>query len=234
MYLIAANWKMHKNARQVDDFFRRFKPNPKVEIVIFPPSVFLERAAKHKIQIGSQNIHYEKEGPFTGETSLGMVKDFCSYILIGHSERRKFNDETDKIVNKKLHLVLKNNKKAILCVGESLAIRKKGRTKSFVLSQLRKGLEGISSPKNLNIAYEPIWAIGTGVNATPEHAQEVHSWIAHFMTKKFGKNTIRILYGGSVTPDNARSLLQKPDIKGLLVGGASLDPKSFSKICHSI
>tara|TARA_Y100000310_G_scaffold341089_1_gene439086 strand:+ start:22918 stop:23625 length:708 start_codon:yes stop_codon:yes gene_type:complete len=231
--LIAANWKMNKDSKEATDFIDEFKPlikDNKNDIVICPPYTALNEVNKAikntNIKLGAQNMHFEKEGAFTGEVSASMLKDVCEYVILGHSERRQIFNETDELINKKVKSALKNKLKPILCIGETLEQRNSNQTMKIVENQLKNCLSGISE-KNVVIAYEPIWAIGTGKTATPEQAEEVHKFIRDLLNEN-----IRIIYGGSMKPDNAKELLSKPNINGGLVGGSSLDAKSFAEICN--
>lgn len=242
--LIAANWKMYKTPAQAKEFVTAFLPlvqnQTKAEIVLCPPFVDIAAtvAAVHgsAVQVGGQNLYWQEEGAFTGEISGGMlVASGCSHVVLGHSERRQYFGETDKTVNQKLHAALKNKLVPIVCVGELLAERESGKTEEVLLRQTSEGLAGISldAARPIVIAYEPVWAIGTGKTATPEMAAEAHLMIRTEVARLFGRKIsedMRILYGGSVKPDNAASLLSQPEIDGALVGGASLDPQSFAKI----
>ncbi|MEO6965014.1 MAG: triose-phosphate isomerase [Acidobacteriaceae bacterium] len=242
--LIAANWKMYKTPAQAKEFITAFLPllqnHTRDEIVICPPFVDIATvvAATHgsKVHVGGQNMHWQEEGAFTGEISAAMlVAAGCSHVIIGHSERRQFCGETDEIVNKKLHTALKHKLTPIVCVGELLAEREGGKTDEVLIRQTTLGLVGVAPElaRHIVIAYEPIWAIGTGKTATPEMAAEAHLMIRSQVARTLGReiaDKMRILYGGSVKPENASSLLNQPEIDGALVGGASLDPQSFSKI----
>lgn len=242
--LIAANWKMYKTPAQAKEFITAFLPlvrnHTRDEIVICPPFVDIATAvaATHgsNVHVGGQNMHTQEEGAFTGEISASMlVGAGCSYVIIGHSERRQFFGETDETVNQKLHLALKYKLTPIVCVGELLAERESGRTEEVLLRQTEKGLANITAElaRHIVIAYEPVWAIGTGKTATPEMAAEAHLMIRSQVARSLGReiaDKMRILYGGSVKPENASSLLNQPEIDGALVGGASLDPQSFAKI----
>jgi len=240
--LIAANWKMNKTVEESVSFINKFKVlvNNKVEIVICPPFTALEAISKElkgNLKLGAQNIHFEEQGAFTGEISPLMLKEICNYVILGHSERRQFFNEDNELINKKIKSALKNNLKIILCIGENLEQRESNETMNIIENQVNDCLNSISDKemKNIVIAYEPIWAIGTGKTATPEQAQEVHKNIRQFLEKKFNKNisdSTRILYGGSVKPDNIKELMHQEDIDGALVGGASLDPESFANICN--
>jgi len=228
--IIAANWKMNKTKDEAVSFIKKFKSLIRdikdKEIIICPSFTALCIVSKEikdsNIKLGAQNLYCEKEGAFTGEISPLMLKDLhCEYVIIGHSERRHIFNEPDELINKKLKTAIANNIIPIFCVGETLEQRKTGKTKDIIRRQIEKGLKGING--KLLIAYEPVWAIGTGLNATPEQAEEVHSLI-----KKFKETPI--LYGGSVNPDNINDLIKMPNIDGVLVGGASLDPVKFARI----
>ncbi|MEL7564807.1 MAG: triose-phosphate isomerase [Dehalobacterium sp.] len=241
--IIAGNWKMFKTPDESVGLVRELKSllnNSQVEIVICPPFVDLPGVISNLgdsgIKVGAQNMHWEKEGAYTGEVSPLMLTALgCDYVIIGHSERRQFFAETDETVNKKVKAAFAHGLKPIVCVGESLAQREAGITESLVESQVRKGLEDISlkEAENLVLAYEPIWAIGTGKTASAEDAEKVISHIRRVLDDMFGPETgakVRIQYGGSVKPDNIKELMEKPNIDGALVGGASLKADSFSKI----
>lgn len=242
--LIAANWKMYKTPSQASEFVSAFLPlvhgHTRDEIVVCPPFVDIAAvvAAAHgsKIHVGGQNMHWQEEGAFTGEISAGMLAaSGCTYVILGHSERRQFFGETDETVNQKLHTALKHKLLPIVCVGELLAEREAGKTEEVLLRQTARGLASVAPDlaRHIVIAYEPIWAIGTGKTATPEMAAEAHLIIRSQVARSLGReiaDAMRILYGGSVKPENAASLLGQPEIDGALVGGASLDPHSFAKI----
>jgi len=244
--LIAGNWKMHKTVPQALELVRELKERLKDvkdrDILVCPPFTALHPVGRElkgsNISLGGQNMFYEKEGAFTGEISPIMLKDVgCTYVILGHSERRKIFGETDEVINKKVLSAVENGLIPILCVGETLEERERGETEKVVETQVKEGLKGVSPKAELVIAYEPVWAIGTGRSATPEMAQEVHQFIREVLTELFGNEkakTVRILYGGSVKPENAKSLLEMPDIDGALVGGASLKAESFEKIVRSI
>ncbi len=218
-------------------------PKLSVKIVVFPPftSLYTVRNISQHIHIGAQNFHYEEQGAFTGEISPLMLKDLVQYVLIGHSERRALFHEKDEEINRKVKTALNHGFTPVLCVGESLEERNAGQTFSKVENQLEKDLEGLSPEQveKVVIAYEPIWAIGTGVNATPGQAQEVHAFIRDKIIEKNPsiKNFL-ILYGGSVKPQNSYDLLSQDDINGVLIGGASLKIDDFFAIiehsyCHT-
>jgi triosephosphate isomerase len=242
--LIAANWKMYKNPEQTGEFFRHFLPlvadHDRDEMVVCPPFVDLyaamDAARGSNVAIGAQNMHWEKEGAFTGEISASMLLAVgCTHVIIGHSERRQYFGETDDTVNLKLKAALEAGLTPIVCVGEVLEEREAGLTEDVLRRQCLRAFHAISSKKagKLVVAYEPVWAIGTGKTATPGMAAESHSLIRGEATKAFGEefaNNLRILYGGSVKPENAKALMTEEEIDGALVGGASLDPKSFAAI----
>lgn len=241
--IIAGNWKMHNNKKQTLDFLNEFlslTENLEAEVVICPPFTDLwaaaERLSDSNVKLGAQNMHWEEKGAFTGEISPDMLKEIpCDYVIIGHSERRQYFAETDETVNKKIKASLKYGITPIICVGETLEQREQGIAMDWVLSQVEKALDGISRQdvETLVFAYEPIWAIGTGKTASGEDAQEMIAAIRKKIQELYDMNTaeeVRILYGGSVKPENIKELMAKPDIDGALVGGASLNPQSFLKI----
>jgi triosephosphate isomerase len=242
--LIAANWKMFKTPEQTREFFQAFLPmvagHDRDEICVCPPFVDLptavEAAKGSKVAIGGQDLHWEKEGAYTGEVSCAMLLAVgCTHVIIGHSERRQYFGETDDTVNAKLKAALEAGLTPIVCVGEVLEEREAGLTDDVLRRQCTRALYKISGKKaaKLVIAYEPVWAIGTGKTATPAIASEAHLLIRGEVAKALGDetaNNLRILYGGSVKPDNAKALMSEEEIDGALVGGASLDPKSFSAI----
>jgi len=242
--VIAANWKMCKTPAQAQEFVAAFLPlvanHDRDEIVLCPSdtslSVVIAAVTGSNVAVGAQNMYFVDEGAFTGETSPLMLKAInATHVIIGHSERRQYFGETDETVNKKLLAALKHGLKPIVCVGETLAEREAGKTEEVLLRQLRKGLEGLVAPQcdATVIAYEPVWAIGTGKTATPEMAAEAHAIVRREIAAVLGKeaaDAMRILYGGSVKPENASALMNEPGIDGALVGGASLDPQSFAKI----
>lgn len=242
--VIAGNFKMYKTINETIDYAKQFtdavKDVTNVEIVIAPQALNIlsitEVLKGTNIQISAQNVHWEDEGAFTGENSAKTLKSIgVNWTIIGHSERREYFSETDETVNKRIKNALKNNLKVIFCIGETLQERKDNLTLTKVQRQIEKGLEGITIEqlKSIVIAYEPIWAIGTGVTATKEQAQEVHFTIRQLLTEKFGKDiseNMNILYGGSVKPNNIKELMSQPDIDGALVGGASLTVDSFKQI----
>ena len=243
---MAGNWKMYKTPAETTQFFEKFGPlvanSSHCEIVICPPYVDLcaaVAAAKGSAtRIGSQNIAWAKEGAFTGEICGGMLTALgVTHAIVGHSERRQYFGETDETVLKRTQAALEANITPIVCVGELLADREAGNTAAVLTSQFRKGIAGLTEQQfaRIVIAYEPVWAIGTGKTATPEIAADAHRTIRAQVREKFGKDaadSIRILYGGSVKPDNTRTLMAQPEIDGVLVGGASLDPVSFASIVN--
>ena len=241
-YLIAANWKMHKTVNESIDFVRELdnmiEANNKVEIVIFPPftSVYTLKGISNKMKIGAQNIFFEEKGAFTGEISTVMLNNIAEYILVGHSERRQLFDESDSDINKKIKLALKYDFTPILCVGETLEEREKGETFAKIEKQLADDFSEITKTdvERTVIAYEPIWAIGTGRNASPEQAEEVHSFIRSILKNRVeNPDNMPIIYGGSVKPENSRDLLTQKNINGVLVGGASLNVTSFFAIIEN-
>lgn len=244
--VIAGNWKMYKTVAQTVRFFDEFKPLVRgaahCEIVICPTfpalAAAVETARGSNIQIGAQNLHWEDEGAFTGEVSGPMIRAAgCSHVLVGHSERRQCFGETDDTVNKRLFAALKAALTPIVCVGETLAERDVGKTETVLIQQLEGGLASLTAADfcRIIIAYEPVWAIGTGRVATPDTAGEAHAVIRERTAQQFGSELaagLRILYGGSVKPDNVESLMARPEIDGALVGGASLKPDSFAAIVN--
>jgi triosephosphate isomerase len=239
-YMIAGNWKMYKNAAEsrafVDALAKAFVPVPGMVVAVFPPFTALAglRAIDAKIKIGAQNMFYEEKGAFTGEISPVMLQGLVDYVLIGHSERREIFKESNEDVNKKLRAALQFNLLPVLCVGETLQERETGKTRTKIEHQLQKALHGVDSRDlgKIIIAYEPIWAIGTGINATPKQAQDVHRFIKGLWQELAPGQKAQILYGGSVKPENSRELLEQEDVAGVLVGGASLKIESFSAIIH--
>lgn len=242
-YLVAANWKMNKTNTQTAEYVEVFSQLvgggfPNVEVMIAPPFTSLSVAsgliANTTIKLGSQNMYFEDSGAFTGEVSPLMLKELnVSYVILGHSERRHIFGEKDEVINRKVQSALKHGIRPVLCVGETLEERELGRTLSVVEKQIKSGLAGVEREVFMvDIAYEPVWAIGTGINATPQQAQEVHRFIRELIENISKGNSLgcRILYGGSVNENNASSLIKEKDIDGFLVGTASLDPKKFYNI----
>jgi len=241
---IAGNWKMNKTVGEALDLIRELKGTisevKEVEVAVAPP--FTALYAVHKeiegssIRLAAQNIYWEEKGAFTGEISPLMLKEVgCQYVIIGHSERRQFFGESDGTVNRRIKAALAQGLKVIFCIGETLREREEAKTFSLIERQMSGGLKGLGDKelRNMTMAYEPVWAIGTGKTATPEQAEEVHQFIREKVEKLYSREVsgeIRIQYGGSVTPDNIKGLMNQPNIDGALVGGASLKAESFSKI----
>ena len=243
--LMAANWKMNMDMKEAVSFIDRFKVLikniKKNEIVICPPFTLLyefkKLLNKTNIILGAQNMYFEEKGAFTGEISALMLKDIgCEYVILGHSERRQYFNENDRLINQKIKTALRHNLKPILCVGETLGQKTSNQTTKIIKNQLLNCLNTIdgSAMKNIVIAYEPVWAIGTGKNATPEQAEEVHKFIRGLLSSMYNQrvsNNTGIIYGGSVKESNIKNLMKMKNINGALVGGASLDAKGFGKIC---
>ncbi|HHT9133477.1 MAG TPA: triose-phosphate isomerase [Candidatus Avalokitesvara rifleensis] len=241
---IAGNWKMNLTLKESKDLAGSIRADIEgmqgVDVGAFPPSVFLESVYSvlkgSSIILGAQNMHWEDNGAFTGEVSGSMIKDVgCTHVILGHSERRHIFGETDSMINLKLRAAFARGIMPIFCLGERLEERESGKTFKVIEKQLKTGLEGLKPDdvSMLTIAYEPVWAIGTGKNATPAQAQEVHGHIRALLEESHGEEVsprVRIQYGGSVKPDNAAEILAQPDINGLLIGGASLKKDSFCKI----
>jgi len=242
--IVAANWKMYKSraeARAFANSFKAMKLDSGCRIVICPPYTALDATgqalAGSPIALGAQNMYWEAEGAFTGEVAAGMLKEAgCAYVIIGHSERRRLFGDTDGWVSKKLGAAFKAGLIPICCVGETLEERDGGKTEKVIETQLTGGLAGLTPDqvKGMVIAYEPVWAIGTGRNATPEQAQEVHAFIRKRLAAiaPAAADTVPIQYGGSVKPDNVAAIMAGPDVDGALVGGASLKPDSFAAIVN--
>jgi triosephosphate isomerase len=244
--IIAGNWKMNKTVAEAVALVKELRDLvadvSDREIIVCPPFTALssvkEEIFTSNICVGAQNIYFEEKGAFTGEISPLMLKELCSHVIIGHSERRAYFNETNESVNKKIKTALKSGLTPIVCVGEKLEERESGKTNDVVKDHIENGLNGLSKKDILKvvIAYEPVWAIGTGKTATPEQAEEVHVFIRGLLEKMFDKATsskIRILYGGSVKPDNAADFFNQSDIDGALVGGASLKAKPFIEIAEA-
>lgn len=245
--LIAGNWKMHKTIGEAKNFLHELLPNiseASAQIFIAPPYTALAKCADltsgTKVQIGAQNMSESQEGPFTGEISARMLKEAgARFVILGHSERREHYHESNQVIHRKLKRALHEQLLAILCVGETENQYEAGHSEKVVFSQLDECLKDLQADQlpSLVIAYEPIWAIGTGKTATPETAQKIHRLIRTYMAKSFGNELaekLYILYGGSVKPENAALLLEKPDIDGALVGGASLKPEVFEQIINKV
>ena len=246
---VAGNWKMNTDSHSSVDLAKRVASGSSqvagqgVSVAVCPPFVYLQSVAKalsaSSVAVAAQDIYFEPKGAFTGEISASMLKDIgCTYALCGHSERRHVIGETDELVNKKVAAAIGGGLLPILCVGELLAEREASQTEEVVSRQLKAGLAGLGVEKAsaVTIAYEPVWAIGTGRTATPQQAQDVHSFVRKLITEFYDNQLaeeIRILYGGSVKPNNSADLMSQPDIDGLLVGGASLSADDFVTIIRS-
>ena len=240
--LIAGNWKMFKSISEARIFLKSLRAALDTvsdrQVVVCPPFTILGAAAEElkgsRIALGAQNAHWEKQGAFTGEVAVSMLAEIgCPFVIVGHSERRQYFAETDVTVNKRMLAVIAGGLTPIVCIGETLQEREANQTFAVIERQIKAGLAGLSKPGEVVIAYEPVWAIGTGKTATPEQAQDVHAFIRKQFAALYGEpaaDAIRILYGGSVKPDNAAALMKQPDIDGGLVGGACLEVESFTKI----
>jgi len=243
---MAGNWKMYKTPAETTAFFQKFRPlvenSGHCEIVVCPAFLSLaaavEAAKGSTIRVGAQNVAWAKEGAFTGEVSGPMIRAAgATHVIVGHSERRQYFGETDQTVLKRTQAALESGLAPIVCVGECLEDRERDRTEAVLERQFLQGIAGLTEHRfaNIAIAYEPVWAIGTGKTATPEIAADAHRAIRAQAAAKYGKTaggSLRILYGGSVKPDNVQSLMAQPEIDGVLVGGASLDPVSFASIVN--
>jgi len=244
MPFVAGNWKMNKTVAEATGLVRQLKSVLSgiegVEVAVAPPFTALFAVQKEldgsSIQLAAQNLFWEEKGAFTGEVSAPMLKEVgCQYVIIGHSERRQFFGETEETVNRKIKTSLNHGLKVIFCLGESLKEREEGRTFAVIERQVPGGLKDIAREemKNIVLAYEPVWAIGTGKTATPEQAEDVHRFIRKKLEALYSREIadgVRIQYGGSVTPENVKGLMGQEDIDGALVGGASLKSETFSKI----
>ncbi|HET9419276.1 MAG TPA: triose-phosphate isomerase [Chthoniobacterales bacterium] len=246
--IVAANWKMNMTQAEAAAFMKSLLLDlgdiTDVEVVIIPPFTAIAKVmealgSSQTIKVGAQNMHWEPNGAFTGEISAALLRDlFVRYVVLGHSERRILFGETDEIVNQKVRAAHEATLRPIVCIGETLEQRDKGNVEKILSIQLRRSLAGLNE-KELQetvIAYEPVWAIGTGRNATPDQAQEAHAFIRQRLRELSDETTaerVRIQYGGSVKPENARELMNQADIDGALVGGASLDPHSFAQIVNA-
>ena len=243
--LIMGNWKMHKTISQaeslINDILKVYQPHPSVELAVAPPFVALQAASRllnaTPIKLTAQNVCAKDEGAFTGEIAPPMLREVgCHYVIIGHSERRHLFGETDRDINEKIHAALRHFLMPVFCVGERLEERQANQTQAIIQSQLQTGLDGLESKDlaHITIAYEPVWAIGTGHAATVDQAEEVHAHIRSSLAKQWGINPdqTRVIYGGSVSPDNAHMLFQSPQINGALVGKACLNSDSFVKIAE--
>ncbi len=242
--LIAANWKMHKNTGEARQFMTELLPKiadlKDVDVLICPPFPLIFQVDQcrdgSKVLLGAQNMHFEEKGAFTGEVSAAMLQDLhCEFVILGHSERRWVFGETDELINQKVLAAFAKGLIPVLCVGEKLEEREKSLTDQVILNQLEKNLKGVSEElmRGLVIAYEPVWAIGTGKNATTKDAKDAISLIREFIHSRYGAQVaekVRILYGGSVKPDNVKTYMEQEGIDGALVGGASLEAESFAKL----
>jgi triosephosphate isomerase (TIM) len=245
--VIAGNWKMNKGPHAARDFIAEFAarhaPSDKGTVIVFPPAISIAVVAdalsgRRDINIGAQNIHFEKDGAFTGETSAPMVREAgAGFALIGHSERRHVFGETDAEVRKKVGAALRSGLTPVICVGETLDQRKAGQLEAVITAQLSEGIKDLTADQAnaFLVAYEPVWAIGTGVTATPRDASEAHAILRRVLREKLGSDSdvVPILYGGSVKPENAAELLMADGVDGLLIGGASLDPEGFASIVRT-
>jgi triosephosphate isomerase len=246
--LIAGNWKMfktvHETVAHITELRRTLKDVINADVVVAPPFTALaaaaDRARDSRIAVSAQNLHWERDGAFTGEVSAAMIREAgAQYVIVGHSERRTLFGETNLTVNKKIAAALAADLRPIVCVGETLPQREANQTHDVLDQQLREGLDGFTATQleAMVVAYEPVWAIGTGRNATPEQAQDAHAHIRSRLRQWFGADLAercRILYGGSVKPDNTAALMAQADVDGALVGGASLDVQSFTAIVRSV
>ncbi|OGV59773.1 MAG: triose-phosphate isomerase [Lentisphaerae bacterium RIFOXYC12_FULL_60_16] len=242
--IVAGNWKMNKSVLEARDLatgiVKELDGALDVDVVLCPPFTALKTVGEvlmeTAIKLGAQNMHWEASGAFTGEVSPAMLRDlYCHYVIVGHSERRQFFSETDETVNRKVKAAQASNLTPIVCVGETLQERQGGQMKDVVRRQLERGLAGVDLRK-LIVAYEPVWAIGTGVNASPDQAQEMHACIRSVLSEIGGNDlaqSVRIQYGGSMKPSNAKDLLAQPDIDGGLIGGAALEARSFVDIVRA-
>lgn len=245
--IIAGNWKMNKTLAEANSFAEEVKGlvphSDKIDSIICAPALFLQNLVEitegSDVKIGAQNMHFEESGAFTGEISPKPLAEIgVQYVIIGHSERREMFNETDESVNQKTHAAFKYNLTPIVCCGETLEQRENGETMDFVASQIQKALTGLSADqvKQTVIAYEPIWAIGTGKSSTSQDANDVCAHIRQVIGQQFSEdvaNAVRIQYGGSVKPENIKEYMSQPDIDGALVGGASLDARSFLQLLEA-
>src|SRR5689334_14716573 len=244
--VMAGNWKMYKTPAETTAFFEKFRPlveqSEHCEVVICPPytnlAAAVDAAKGSRVRVGAQNIAWAKEGAFTGEISGAMIlATGATHAIVGHSERRQYFGETDETVLKRTQAALEFGLTPIVCVGERLEQRESGNTEAVLVSRVQKGIAGLTEEQfaKIVIAYEPVWAIGTGKTATPEIAADAHRAIRGQVLAKYGRgaaDSVRILYGGSVKPDNVKTLMAQPEIDGVLVGGASLKPEDFASIVN--
>jgi len=239
---IAGNWKLNKTPNETIALLEELKPLiagvEDVDVAVMPPYTSINVATfllkNSNIKVGSQNMYHETKGAYTGEVSAAMIRELgCEYVIIGHSERRTIFGETDEVINKKIIAAIAEDLTPIFCVGETLEEREAGNLESVISTQIKDGLSGIADIKGLVIAYEPVWAIGTGKTATPEQANEVHIYIRSLIKELYGEEkaeATRIQYGGSMKPANAKELMAQPDIDGGLIGGAALVAEDFAAI----
>lgn len=243
--IIAGNWKMNKSVSEAKELIKQIRDidlNPEVEAVICTPAIDLQTAVEltegSNVKVGAQNMHFEESGAFTGETSPTMLTDLgVEYVVLGHSERREYFHEDDSLINKKVLSALAHNLVPILCVGETLEEREAGKEKDKVKGQIVENLKDVKSEEfdKVVIAYEPIWAIGTGKTASSDDAEEMCAYIRELIADNFGKDAadkVRLQYGGSVKPNNVKELMAKPNVDGALVGGASLEAESFGALVN--
>ena len=239
--VVAANWKMNKTVSESDklikEILEKIPPVNSVTCVVFPPFLSIPSAAGlidgSSVNLGAQNVHSAKNGAFTGEVSALMLQDYCSYVLLGHSERRLLFGETDAFVNEKLAGAIECGLRPIVCVGEQSSDRESGLTENVIRNQIKNSFKDIRAINNIIVAYEPVWAIGTGTAASPDDAEDVNKLIREELASIFGSEQVSktpILYGGSVTEDNIADFLSKPNVNGALIGGASLNSEGFTEI----
>jgi len=247
--MIAGNWKMHKTNPEAIQLATQIKDGPRLKnslqtsVLVCPPFTALSSVCEalqgSQVKVGGQNLFWEEEGAFTGEVSAKMIKSTgADYVIVGHSERRRYFDEDERVIHKKIKLALAGGLKVVHCIGETLEEREQNLTKDIVGNQVEWDLKGLddSDLKHITIAYEPVWAIGTGKTATPDQAEEIHAFIREIIEVLFSAETAQqmtLLYGGSVKPENAASLLSQPNIDGALVGGACLNADSFLAIIEA-
>jgi len=239
--IVAANWKMNKTVSESDNLIKeileKIPPVNSVTCVVFPPFLSIPSAAGlidgSSVNLGAQNMHSAQNGAFTGEVSALMLQDYCSYVLLGHSERRLLFGETDAFVNEKLAGAIECGLRPIVCVGEQSSDRESGLTENVIRNQIKNSFKNIRAINNIIVAYEPVWAIGTGTAASPDDAEDVNKLIREELAPIFGSEQVSktpILYGGSVTEDNIADFLSKPNVNGALIGGASLNSEGFTEI----
>ena len=241
--VVAANWKMNKTVPEsnylIKEILETLPSIDSITCIVFPPFLSIPSVSRllesTSVKLGAQNMHSVENGAFTGEVSALMIKDFCSYILLGHSERRQLFGETDELVNEKLTTAIKSGLRPVVCVGEQSADRQNGTTENVIRTQIKASFKNINNIGNIIVAYEPVWAIGTGTAASPDDAEEVNEVIRDELATIFGTDQVSktpILYGGSVTANNVADFLIKPNVNGALIGGASLDAAGFNEILN--